>query len=306
MKDSRAVFVAADIHLPDGADNFRGVLALAASETVIPDTVLLGGDCVGGGKPPAPGTSDPEQLRRWQPEYCLDDVKAQVRACFGERTQVFCTYGSHDKNELCGGFFCGGASCGDFLLYGISFSQMRFADDAQLAETGYDAPDAVCGGAETAVQRFLQWDAELGDSAPLLVMSHIPLHFNRHDNRGAYAWSCALNRVSEHRSVVVFFAHNHSSERRNNIDRAHYLVPVGAEMAVQCAEKEESAEVRLGFTYLNAGYILNGCATVLTFSDSSGAGEYDTLTIKRCALDPQEEKFGDTDFRSPYALSLKG
>ena len=201
--------------------------------------------------------------------------------------------------KAAGGFFCGPAELDACYLYGVSFCQMRFADDAQREQCdppydGIDAASSGAGSAEPASARFLEWCAGLPDRKPIVLMSHMPLHANRPDNRGAAVWCAALNEAAERRDVFVFFAHNHSSEHKSGTDRRYYYVPAGGMLPVQGREKEARAAAPIRFHYLNAGYVLNGCGTLLRFDGN-------TVTVRRYAPTDAETAFGDTGYRSPLS-----
>ncbi|MBR1496747.1 MAG: hypothetical protein IJ617_03905 [Oscillospiraceae bacterium] len=230
-------------------------------------------------------------------------MRRVIASVFGEDVKTFFTYGSHDRNEEGGGgFLCGPAELNACWLYGVSFCQMRFTDDAQRAASdppydGIDVSEPTGACAETAAACFLDWCAALTDRKPVLVMSHMPLHANRPDNRGAAVWCDALNRAAKRRDILVFFAHNHSSEHVSDVDRLYYYVPAGGVLPVQGREKEDRAVTRIGFHYLNAGYILNGCGTLLRFSDGA-------VTVRRFAAEPAETAFGNTGYASPLTIPL--
>lgn len=325
MKREISIFAAADVHMFRGESRLKEILELVAADGVAcaPDSVLLGGDLVGKAGPPKqpgsgagprppehrPGPLLHEQDRERNPVFRLDEIRADIAAVFPDAAP-FLTYGSHDKNEEGGGsgFFSGPADRDGYSLYGVSFCQMRYATDAQREEAEYDGidrfdPFGACG--EVAAANFLAWTKGISDRRPVFVMSHLPVHRHRQDNLGAAAWCKALNAAAKERTVVMFFAHNHTAEYHTTLDRQFYLVPKGATMAVQGADREESFETKLGFTYLNAGYILKGCGTLLTLRDGSGDGIYDELIIQRYAADPKDTAFGDTGFVSPHVISLR-
>lgn len=324
MKTDVSIFTAADVHMFEGESRLKEVLHLVAADprAVTPDAVLLGGDLVGRAVPPKkPGGAgghmpphrlpppSPEHERERNPVFCMEEIRREITSIFPD-TAAYLTYGSHDKNEVHGGagFFSGPANRDGYYLYGISFCQMRYATDTQREEAGYDGIDRFdplgsCG--ETAAANFLAWARGLPDHRPVFVMSHIPMHRHRRDNLGAAVWCRALNEAGKTRTVVVFFAHNHTAEHQTALDRQFYLVPTGAVMEVQGDQREESFETRLDFTYLNAGYILKGCGTLLTLRDEDGDGTYDKLTVQRYTCCPEDASFGDTGFVSPYTITLR-
>ena len=302
MKKRVSVFVGADIHEVEGKSRLEEVLGLV--KPMNPAIVLLGGDHVGLSGPPK-DMPDEERARLWTPEFSLEKLRERISRALGGGVDSYFTYGSHDKKATEGeaGFLAGAVSTDYCHLYGISFSEMRFADERQRSlDTRYDGIDS--GTAENGTKRFLEWAAKLGDHKPILVMSHMPLHKHRGDNLGASIWCGALNRVAEKHDVFVFFAHNHTAEKRSKLDRQYYLIPAGNAMEVQGRERGEGRRVTIHFTYLNAGYILKGCGTILTFSDGDGDGAYDTVTVRRCAQEEADTAFGDTGIVSPYTVKL--
>ena len=60
------------------------------------------------------------------------------------------------------------------------------------------------------------------------------------------------------------------------------------------------------FTYLNAGYIKLGHASVFTFTDTDLSGSYDRVRIERFSLDDEslESHFGSTRYPNPYEARL--
>lgn len=267
MSNKRSLLVAADIHKHKGMSRLEEVLQLVRDDkdAVQPDTVLMGGDYVGGGRPPRMGGI----LEEWVPVFSLEDLKKDIRDILDSDVSVYLTYGSHDMNavEGCKGFFSGPEDRGDYYIYGISFCQMRFAYSTQLEAVHYDGPDIADQNGKCAVQaaeRFSSWEEALADRKPVFVMSHLPLHAQRHDNLGAQVWCDVLNRAAARRPVYVFFAHNHHSEERPGAGPNYHHVQAGETMPVQQASKEAYANDRIRFTYLNAGYITKGCAVLIT------------------------------------------
>lgn len=321
MKKPISLFAATDVHALRGESKLNAVLSLILRDpgAVKPQAVLLGGDLVGGlGRAAPPGGPNPggpalkrpmtpEQLRDWVPEFDPEVPRAELAALLGPSARIFFTYGSHDKNALGGsaGFFHGGAALEHCYLYGVSFCQMRYAGDEQLTAVGYDAPDAPLGGAARGAAQFTAWASALPDRKPLFIMSHIPLHAHRTDNLGALEWTRAFDRAARQRDVFVFFGHNHTAEHLSALERQCYFIPAGNPLTVQGSQKEEQPTLSPRFTYLNAGYIANGCGTLLTLTDADGDDRYDTLTIRRYCLDGTEPYFGSTEFSNPRIISLR-
>ena len=305
----KSLLIASDIHRNDGVSNLKEVLGLVKSDSraVQPETVLLGGDYAGGGGRPPASLESPEGRAVWVPVYETREFEEEVRSVLGEETRVFMTYGSHDKNAI-GKFFTGPAGCGGFYVYGISFVQMKFACRQQLEIPDprrglYDGPDVndeFGSCASEAAENFLKWADSLEDDKPVFVMSHIPMHLHRHDNLGASIWCDCLNEAGKKRPIYFFFCHNHTAERSSALDRQYYLVLPGQTLPVQGPEAEDSIEKELNFTYLNGGYVIKGCATLVTM-DWEGE-QLKEVEIKRYALESAERGFGDTGLPMPYVV----
>lgn len=318
MKKAISLFVAADVHALNDSSNLKCVLSIV-SQDAAPDIVLLGGDHVGsvgrvppkkqlGGKDFSPTRNMTEEERRnWQPVFCLENLRHEITDIFGEQVKTYFTYGSHDKHEVNGitNFFIGPASFEHYHLYGISFCQMRYADDDQLAQSNYDGPDFALGSAEKGIADFISWVNSLSDTNPIFIMSHIPLHAHRTDNLGAVLWTHAFNDAAKKHDLFVFFGHNHTAEHLTPLERTCYFVPPGNTLPIQGRKKDEQPELPISFTYLNAGYIANGCGTLLTLSDKDNDDQYDTLTIQRYSIDEENTRFGNTDYANPQQLTLK-
>lgn len=321
MKNTTSLFVAADIHALHGSSNLKNVLSLVLQDSgaTQPDTVLLGGDHVGsvgrvppktqlGGKEFSPMRNMTEEERRdWQPVFRLSDLRSEITDLLGEQVKTYFTYASHDLHEVNGAadFFSGPASFDGYHLYGISFCQMRYASQVQLEQSKYDGSDVALGSAETGAAQFTEWVNSLPDSKPIFVMSHLPLHAHRTDNLGAQTWVQAFNAAAERHDLFVFFGHNHTAEHLTPLERACYFVPAGSTLPVQGSAKEEQSELSIRFSYLNAGYIANGCGTLLTLTDENGDDQYDTLSIRRYSLTEENAYFGSTGYANPQQLALR-
>ena len=301
-------------------NDLTAVLELVAEDpdAVLPEMVFLGGDHVGsGGHNMMDGLGNPIGA----PFYSTEGIDTQIRSVFGEDVRTLYTYGTHDINEVGNyedGFLCGPKAENGYYVYGISYAQMAFDTEAQIPKgehpyTGKDLADPFGACAETASHHFLMWVNDLKDHLPIIVFSHVPLHAERRDNPGAWTWVRALNDASRDHDIIFLWGHNHTMERRDKkkeLERSCYLRLPGEKLAVQTwgLEKDPEAAVvqeELQFIYLNAGYIVNGVGTLLTFTDTDDSGDWDTLTAKRYALNEENRAFGSTGITSPWVFDLR-
>ena len=343
-----AFVTASDRHENGKGNNLTSLLELAlAGSPVTPTLVLLDGDYVGGG-----GGGNPE--------FSVFDLYDEVDAAIPGTPEVLATYGSHDINctEGYDAFFTGPVRLDGFYAYGISFAQMTYATDAEMAEAlakakkqdapppkppegggghgeGGDPPPGGGGGgggqppkdrgydgldqddpngisAESGAASFLNWVSTLGDSDPIVVASHVPLHANRGDNPGALTWFDALQTAAASHDVIFLWAHNHTMEEHlhegeESVDRDYYLLAPGDSLTLQGPKDVGTVREKIGFTYLNAGYVKLGFVTVISFTDYNRSGTYDRMRIQRFGLDPDqpETSFGDTGRPNPYNAWLR-
>lgn len=120
-KHSTTLFVATDRHEVGNGNNLTAMLARAvAGSGIRPQTVLLGGDYVG-------GRGD------MTPVFSVKDLYDEIYAIVDPlTTRVMMTYGSHDNNcsEGYDAFYSGPRRSDGYYTYGISYVQMVFDTDS--------------------------------------------------------------------------------------------------------------------------------------------------------------------------------
>ncbi|MBQ8061604.1 MAG: metallophosphoesterase [Bacteroidales bacterium] len=322
-------------------NNLPSILKAAVSQSgICPGVVLLGGDYVGGGKV-------------MTPEFPISDLYSEVYSVLDAPTcDALFTYGSHDAccTDGYSAFFSGPRRCDGYYVYGITYVQVACAtdedasaavslhnsllrsgedfsdfddDDILLEKSGYggiDIVDRFGKSAESASASFLKWVESLDDNAPIVVMSHMPLHYNRGDNYGGQIWYEALSKAALSHDILFLWGHNHTIEEKaadysdkddvKLADRFKYLLTPsdfltpGDTMEIQGASKEETISARLNFSYANAGYIKLGYGTMITFSGDSSS--YSAMTLHRYAADTveKETEIGFTGKPNPYTVRL--
>jgi len=332
VSHSTSLFVATDRHESGSGNNLAASLQMIVSnfDVVAPTTVLLGGDYVGG-------------RYDMTPVFSVNDIKAEVfRSLDSNETDLLLTYGSHDQEavEGYGAFFSGPKREEGYYIYGISYVQMAFATDSavkaeielyaeQQLETdsleksemkidissgkpklargynGIDTLDAFGRSAESATARFTAWVKTLKDHAPIVMMSHLPMHANREDNAGGKTWFKAIREAAKSHDIIFFYGHNHTlDEMGDTTEASRYLLVAGDSLKVQ--GEGSAKKYALNFTYANAGYLKLGWSTLLTFDDVDGDRRHDRVTLRRYSLfGADDQNFGSTDKENPYVLELK-
>lgn len=347
---SVSVFVASDRHDNGKGNNLTASLQMVTSrmDAVTPQTVLLGGDYVGSG-----GGKD------MQPQFSTKDIEDEVyRVLDRNKTDLLFTYGSHDRNSIEGyaPFFSGPKREQGFYIYGISYVQMSYKDDATtkaalerskaytdsiaslpdslknvpmppppdsikfskaafLADdpgyNGIDIEDPFGMSATPAAKYFTTWVNSLSDNAPIIMMSHVPLHYNREDNFGAETWFKTIEVAAQKHDIIFFYAHNHTLEEKGDsamtkIETDSHMMLPGDSITVQGDSLEGTPRHELNFIYANAGYLKLGWSSLVTFTDIDTDDNLDYVSIRRFnILGENDSYFGSTDKKNPLVFKLQ-
>lgn len=95
---------------------------------------------------------------------------------------------------------------------------------------------------------------QLTGNKPVFIVTHVPLHYssraNGNDNKYAYLLFNTINKYNN-LDIVFLFGHNHSDTYDDYIGGSINYIPKGGTIKVGGTTKE----VKLNFTYLNAGYM---------------------------------------------------
>ena len=195
--DVHYIAVASDRHGPEDESDWKKykidscsvVLGLTGITKKV-EYVCLDGDMVGS-KGGAEG--------RNAPPYNSNEVMAEVKHLFPELTKenVAIVYADHDggckdsaqimkcndgtKPDTTGLsqlIYTGRTATGKvaYYVYGVSFASMYSRNDESNGD--HEGP-----------KRFKEWVDTTDLSVPIIVASHVPLHYRRGDNVGAVAWS---------------------------------------------------------------------------------------------------------------------
>ena len=240
---SVAVF-ATDRH--ENAEILPQLLFKMASDGFNPCLVALGGDSVGSGP-------DIETNINYAPVFDTNVIRGEVDMALSPDVRLAVLMASHDRNMTDSIHVMykenEGFSCGDFYVYIVPEAYM---DNEEAA-------------AEAAVE-FMLWaeSAEVDPSKPLIVLSHMPIHYLRGDNLGGNTWHQTINWVATAgnegpvRNIIFFHGHNHAA------DTTEYCYEAGSSIAIQGFGEDGKSEDIIHYTYITAGYLnQNGTATLL-------------------------------------------
>lgn len=113
-----------------------------------------------------------------------------------------------------------------------------------------------------------------GDTRPVIVLTHVPLHFTRRGSYGDNLYSGyifnSLNKAAEKLDIIYLFGHNHSDDYDDYIGGSVNFIAPGETIKIpDPGNRGENGfkEETLNFTYTNCGYV-----------GYSGNGNTDTST----------------------------
>ena len=282
--DVHYIAVASDRHGPETDEereasptSERSVVLGLTGITNKVEFICLDGDMVG---------SQGGNLPRNKPPYKSSEIMTEVNYLFKKLTNenVAIVYADHDggcdddaeimkcnegtdpdksgESQL---IYTGRTAAGKVAYYvdGVSFASMY-------------GEGSTCNGDADGPRRFKEWVDTVDPSVPIIVASHVPLHYARKDNVGAVAWSKALNYAATgsesikagqtvKRNVIFLHGHNHTKEGGDN--PYEYYRPVGTKMYVGNTRSLKENEHVIYYTYTTAGYLRDRHASTLITID---------------------------------------
>lgn len=149
----------------------------------------------------------------------------------------------------------------------------------------------------------LQSIVDRGIKKPILIATHVPLHYsirnNGYDNAYAHYIVDVLNDYGSKLDIVYLFGHNHSSNYDDYIGGSINYIASGSIINVGGTNEQKE----INFTYMNAGYI--GNTYNKTNDHSVNLASMSTITINNENLLVQKyTKYGQY-YSNPIIVNLK-
>ena len=189
-----------------------------------------------------------------QNSYSLADVTEEIQSVY-PGVQTFYTYGSHDS---------GGKEDASNPYAFARTGEYYEGEDYYVYAVDQDAMSSS-STASSASSAFKSWASGTAKEGKIIfVLSHMPIHDRRGDNAGGATWLAALNEVGKSHDVVFLWGHNHTGE--GSADTSVFYVAPGGSIT-----PEGGSKTTINFTYMNAGYIKNGYATMALINDETVA-----------------------------------
>ena len=232
--------------------NFPALLARLAGDGYQPDRVVLCGDYNGGGA----NYEGDATLQIGE----IAEALGEAFPGFYLRERLFLVQGNHD---LADGTYTPDGFCdlGPCLLYVMNTETMNPWHQG----AGTEQALAVLREAAERIRRDMAPLIERGERRPVLVATHVPLHFSEWtiregDNLFSSVLYDALAEAAEHLELFVLFGHNHAYHGDDLLGGSCIFRPKGARIALPEPLRQERKTERyrihpLPFHYMSAGYI---------------------------------------------------
>nr|MCR4672470.1 hypothetical protein [Lachnospiraceae bacterium] len=209
----------------------------------------------------------------------FDEVQSVFTEIDPSHVSILCgehDAGAVDDSGVEGGMVFGAEEGSSQLMY-TGYNEDGTAAYYIYAVAYYDMYSRSLAETSEAAFAFMDWvDTVKDNSIPIVVISHIPLHYAGGDNGYAAAWNMALNYAATGaetteegadiiRNVVYLYGHNHTAE-----SNYEYYIPAGAAMKLF----DDSCSSYIYYEYVTAGYLRDRTAATLIGID----GENITIT----------------------------
>ena len=203
---------------------------------------------------------------------------------------VVCIQGNHD-NPSSAFAKTGLYDMGTYSLYCIN------EDDFPWRQ--YLRSDSTVRSTASALETSLEKLQEKGDTRPVIVITHVPLHHSARSDGGDNYYSSyifnVLNNAAKNMDIIFLFGHNHSSAVDDYIGGAVNFLKAGDTIRIPVPGKRSEStysEETLNFTYTNCGYIGYSDNT-----DSAGSTSKLTATaIELCSDKINFIRYGEDGF----------
>ena len=168
---------------------------------------------------------------------------------------LVCIQGNHDQSVAS---FCptGMYDMGTYSLF--IMNEDDFPWKQRDNKSNEDIVRATASMLSDSLDRLIAAD----DSRPVIVLTHVPLHFTRRDSYGDNLYASyifdILNRAGEKLDIIFLFGHNHSDDYDDYIGGSVNYLARGEKIRIPSREnpgKDGFTEETLNFTYTNCGYI---------------------------------------------------
>lgn len=161
------------------------------------------------------------------------------------KTSTLYVQGNHDTNETQYIQSTGSYIGNNYILYVINTK-----DNPRQTSSCTDSSNLIKAGKK--LDTFLKDLNDKDIKAPILILTHVPIHDNRNDNACGYKFGEIINKY-KNLNIFLLFGHNHSGSYDNCIGGSMNYFSKGS--TVGLSDNNNNKSLKINFYYLNAGYV---------------------------------------------------
>lgn len=169
------------------------------------------------------------------------------------KNSVVCIQGNHDNPS---------SAFAKTGLYDMGTYSLFCINEDDFPWKQYLRSDSTVKNTASALEASLKKLEKKGDTRPVIVITHVPLHHTVRAGGGDNLYASyifnVLNKAAENMDIIFLFGHNHSSAYDDYIGGAVNFFEAGDTIRIPVpGERSEDtySEETLNFTYTNCGYI---------------------------------------------------
>lgn len=215
----------------DAKSRFPNLLSFVQSKNITPNLVGLLGDYSASNV--GNHTSEIKEADKFIKQYFPNTSSLYIQ-------------GNHDNNSTENIQSTGAYIGNNYVLYVINTK-----DNPRITGSSCSSSSETSKVAEK-LDTFLKRLKDLDIKAPILILTHVPIHDNRNDNACGYKIGEVVNKY-KNLNIFFMYGHNHSGKYDDCMGGSMNYYPKGS--TINFSEKNNSKSTKINFYYLNAGYV---------------------------------------------------
>ena len=201
------------------------------------------------------------------PTYGIQALKNAIQGHWPDIQDFLFVQGNHDSSQYA--YDEGANEYKDYIVYCINTDYKASENGAYPWMQGAVNAEAKVKLLAEKLQSYLCGLIENGETRPVFIMAHIPMHFSGRtsslygngDNVYASYLFDVINSAAESLNIVYVYGHNHSNGWDSYIGGSSVFKQAGDTILIPDASQKNGSvtdkytEETLNFCYMNAGYI---------------------------------------------------
>lgn len=268
------------------------------SAGVSPELVLLGGDYVDGSVG-ADGSNTSASKMATEFANLTGIIKSGWSSITDDK--ILAIQGNHDASQFLTDDTLdatGAYEYDNYIIYLINEGSFPWWQGGYYSYSDTKICKTAVTNTADDLETYLESLIEAGDHRPVIIMSHVPMHWSQRSTTGKIWWNDniyadilfdVVNEAAKELDILFLFGHNHSSYSSlpggydNEIGGALAYVAKTESMKVPNSTNgtDNYTTKTLNFTYMNAGYVGNYNGSTKDCSISAITIDSDSIDIDR-------------------------